>query len=63
MHADSLKRHIDHLESSHQTLDRKIKAMEESYGGNDTIHEMKKKKLYLKDEIEKCRHQLEKMLK
>ena len=62
MHTDSLKRHISHLEESHQNLDRKIKMMESTYGNNDTIHEMKKKKLFLKDEIERCRHKLTEML-
>jgi hypothetical protein len=62
MHADSLKHHISHLENTHDTLDRKIRAMEASYKDNLTIQEMKKKKLHVKDEIDRCRHKLTEML-
>lgn len=62
MHVDSLKNHISHLEHVHDTLDRKVKAMEETYKDNLTVQEMKKKKLYIKDEINRCRHILAEML-
>jgi hypothetical protein len=62
MHAESLKHHIKHLEHVHDTLDRKVRALEESYQDNYTIQEIKKKKLYIKDEIERCRHKLTEML-
>ncbi len=62
MHVESLKRHIDHLEHVHANLDRKVQALEQSYEDNITIQGIKKKKLHIKDEIEKCRHKLAEML-
>lgn len=62
MHVDSLKHHISHLEDTHDNLDRKIRAMEETYKDTLSIQEMKRKKLHLKDEIERCRHKLAEML-
>jgi hypothetical protein len=62
MHADSLIHHISHLENSHNEMDRKIRAMEASYTDNLSIQEMKKKKLYIKEEIERCRQKLAEML-
>jgi len=43
-------------------MDRKIRAMEASYKDNLSIQEMKKKKLYIKEEIERCRQKLAEML-
>jgi hypothetical protein len=63
MHIDSLKHHISHLEESHATLERELVLIERQHG-NDTVkaHNLKKKKLFLKDEIERCRHKLTEML-
>jgi len=63
MHTDSLKHHISHLEHSHDKLERDLILLERQHG-NDTIeaHNIKKKKLLLKDEIERCRHKLTEML-
>ena len=63
MHIDSLKHHISHLEASHSKLERDLILLEQQHG-NDTVkaHELKKKKLFLKDEIERCRQKLTEML-
>jgi hypothetical protein len=63
MHIDSLKHHISHLEESHAKLDKDLILIERQHG-NDTAeaHLLKKKKLFLKDEIERCRHKLTEML-
>lgn len=64
MHAESLKHHISHLEESHRYLDSQLIRLEKQHQ-NDSIeaHVLKKKKLHIKDEIVRCRHQLESMLK
>ncbi len=64
MHAESLKHHISHLEESHRHLDRQLLQMERQHQ-NDTseAHFLKKKKLHIKDELARCRQQLESMLK
>lgn len=63
MHANSLKHHISHLEESHAKLEKDLIIIEQKHG-NDTVkaHDLKKKKLFLKDEIERCRQTLTKML-
>jgi len=64
MHIESLKHHISHLEDSHRHLDSQLIKLEKQHQ-NDSVeaHNIKKKKLYIKDEITRCRHQLESMLK
>ena len=63
MHTDSLKHHISHLEASHSKLERDLVLLEQQHG-NDTVkaHDLKKKKLFFKDEIERCRQKLTEML-
>jgi hypothetical protein len=63
MHTDSLKHHISHLEASHSKLERDLILLEQQHG-NDTVkaHDLKKKKLFFKDEIERCRQKLTEML-
>jgi hypothetical protein len=63
MHIDSLKHHISHLEASHSKLERDLILLEQQHG-NDTVkaHDLKKKKLFFKDEIERCRQKLTEML-
>ncbi len=63
MHADSLKHHISHLEESHHMLEKELLVLEKVHG-NDSVkaHDIKKKKLYLKDEITRCRQKLVEML-
>jgi hypothetical protein len=63
MHADSLKHHIKHLENSHQKLEKDLMVLERLHE-NDTVpaHEIKKKKLAIKDELTRCRQTLTEML-
>ena len=52
----SLDAHIDELAEKHRELDRRIEKEEASPGSDDvTIHELKKEKLRLKDEMERLR--------
>jgi hypothetical protein len=62
-HPESLKRHIVHLEDRHKVLERELMILEEHHQ-NDTpvAHTLKKKKLFIKDELVKCRQTLESML-
>lgn len=64
MHAESLKHHISHLEHSHEKLEKDLVILERQHE-NDTAyaHDVKKKKLYIKDELTRCRQQLTEMLK
>jgi uncharacterized protein YdcH (DUF465 family) len=46
--------HLKHLERKHQELDRRIDSMEDSSVYGDTfIHDLKKQRLHVKDEIAK----------
>jgi uncharacterized protein YdcH (DUF465 family) len=50
--------HLKHLEEKHQHLDKRIDVMERTgVYGDDNIHEMKKERLHLKDEIAKIKSQ------
>jgi hypothetical protein len=64
MHAESLKHHISHLEASHSKLEKDLIILERQHE-NDSVkaHDVKKKKLYIKDELTRCRQQLTEMLK
>lgn len=58
MDSNKLERHIDHLKQQHHQLDKELKE-ELSHFGNEThIHDLKKKKLFIKDEIEKLKHKI-----
>ena len=63
MHSDSLKSHIGHLEESHSHLDRKLVQMEKQHQ-YDTVEarQLRKKKLLIKDELQRCRQRLKEML-
>ncbi len=60
MHQESLKHHIQHLEDAHKKLEDDLRMMEKKHL-NDTpqAQELKKKKLYIKDEISRCMKTLE----
>ncbi|CAB4241472.1 Protein of unknown function DUF465 [uncultured Caudovirales phage] len=63
MHADSLKHHIEHLEHSHQKLDKELIILERMHENDSPVaHMLKKKKLYIKDELTRCRLKLTEML-
>ena len=56
----SIDSHLSELVRRHQAIEEAILA-ETSHPGSDDIkvHELKRKKLQLKDEIERCRRQAE----
>ena len=60
MHQESLKHHIKHLKDAHKKLENELLVLEKKHL-NDTpqAHELKKKKLYIKDEISRCLKTLE----
>lgn len=62
MHQESLRHHITHLEDSHAKLEKQLTVVGKMHG-NDTAeaHEIKKKKLHIKDEIERCKRKLSEM--
>jgi len=56
---DKIERRIDSLTKKHKELDKEVEQMYNNNSFNDdTIHEMKKQKLYLKDEINNLQQQL-----
>ena len=57
---ESLKRHISHLADSHALLEKKLMSLELTHQ-NDTRQaaDIKKKKLYIKDEIQRCNVELD----
>lgn len=64
MSTDSLKHRIKHLEQQHNTLDRRVDSMEKTGLFEDMdLQYLKKKRLQVKQELERCRQNLEVMLK
>ncbi len=64
MHVESLKHHISHLTESHSKLEKELLVLEQHHE-NDTVkaQNIKKKKLFIKDELARCRLKLSEMLK
>ena len=57
----SLQKHIDKLANQHKALDKEIEKMESSGNFDDlALHELKKRKLQLKDAIARLKSQKEK---
>jgi hypothetical protein len=54
-----LEGHIEHLQQTHDELDKKIINEYVKYGNDAMVQDMKKRKLHLKDEIENYKKQLE----
>ena len=53
----SLQTHIAELSRRHQALEREIHTVKSMYSADDLrVAELKRKKLLLKDEIERLRH-------
>ena len=53
----SLDSHLSELQRRHQVLSQQIAEQEKSPATDDVrLHELKRKKLLLKDEIEKLKH-------
>jgi hypothetical protein len=62
-HPDSLQRHISHLEESHTKLEKELLILEEHHQNDTPVAiGIKKKKLYIKDELTRCRQTLVSML-
>ena len=55
---EKLERHISHLEEQHRALDKEIIEMDCHWDESVECHNLKKKKLKLKDEMERCKKQL-----
>ena len=56
---DKIERRIESLTKKHKELDKEVDKMYTSNSFNDdTIHEMKKQKLFLKDQINTLQQQL-----
>ena len=56
----SIDLHLSELVRRHQAIEEAIMAEENHPASDDIrIHELKRKKLYLKDEIERLKHQAE----
>ena len=53
MDINKIERHIDHLKQQHIQLDKELKEELSHFGNETLIHDLKKKKLHIKDEIEK----------
>lgn len=60
MNRTKMQHHIEHLEQKHQKLNEEIDSIERT-GSNPRINlnTLKKERLHLKDEIERCRHKIE----
>lgn len=61
MDAEKMKRHISHLEEKHHRLDDEIDTAERIGYFNDdgiSITDLKKERLHLRDEIERCKRDL-----
>lgn len=53
-----VERHIDHLQELHDSLDISIQKYYDEYGDDINLTKLKKKKLKLKEEIEKYKKEL-----
>ena len=63
MDRHSLTNHIAHLEDMHSKLEQDLFNLEKQHQGETADAQvLKKKKLQLKDELARCRQQLDKML-
>ena len=56
--AEKLKHHISHLQEQHDALDKQIQELYSHHADDFKVEELKKKKLHLKDEIEKSKQQI-----
>lgn len=58
MTKEKMQHHITHLEEQHRALDKEITEMDCHWDESPECHNLKKKRLRLKDEIESCRRKL-----
>lgn len=59
MDAEKLLRHIDHLQQTHDDLDKQIVEDLKNYKEDRLVNALKKRKLQLKDEIQHYQKELE----
>ena len=55
---EKLKHHISHLEEQHRAIDKEITELDCHWDESVECHDLKKKRLKLKDEIEKHKKSL-----
>jgi len=55
---EKLENHIQHLQEQHRAIDREITEMDCHWDESPECHDLKKKRLRLKDEIEKHKKSL-----
>lgn len=56
---EKLQHHISHLEEQHRALDKEITEADCNYDESVECHDLKKKRLRLKDEIQRFKKKLE----
>ena len=56
---EKLQNHISHLEEQHRMLDKEITELDCHYDESVECHNLKKKRLLIKDEIQRHKKQLE----
>lgn len=52
MNNSKVKSHVDKLEKKHELLDHTLNSMYKTHASDEQIHEVKKQKLKVKDELE-----------
>lgn len=55
---EKLEHHISHLQEQHRALDKEITEADCHYDESRECHDLKKQRLRLRDEIERCKRQL-----
>lgn len=55
---EKIKHHIAHLQEQHDELDKQIQELYKHHTEDLKVEELKKKKLHLKDEIERFKNQI-----
>ena len=55
---EKLENHIQHLQEQHRAIDKEITEMDCHWDESPECHDLKKKRLKLKDEIERCKQKL-----
>lgn len=58
MTKEKMQHHITHLQEQHRALDKEITEMDCHWDESPECHDLKKKRLKLKDEIERCKQKL-----
>lgn len=56
---EKLRNHISHLEEQHRAIDKEITELDCHWDESVECHDLKKKRLRIKDEIQRYRKQLE----